>query len=149
MRITAVDANAAEYDLLLEKHGIVPLCRTICGYAEELTSVVPPSSFDLVHTRNCIDHSKDPTRAIQEMVRAVKTGHYVFLNHRISEGRNEKYWGPHQWNLFPRHSRFYIERPGMRAIDVGQTLLRKIADVAVGPSPDGPSWFCVTIKRLA
>jgi hypothetical protein len=62
VRITAVDANAAEYDGLLAKHGIKPFCRTKFGYAEDLASVVPLSAFDLVHARNCIDHSKDPLK---------------------------------------------------------------------------------------
>jgi SAM-dependent methyltransferase len=147
VRITAVDANAVEYDRLLAKHGIEPFCRTKLGYAEDLSSAVPLSTFDLVHARNCIDHSQDPLKAIGEMVRAVKPGCCVFLNHAISEGRRQKYTGPHQWNFFPRQSRFYIERPGMRAIDVGGETLKGIADVTIGSSPDGPEWFSATIRR--
>jgi len=147
VHITAVDANAAEYDRLLAKQGIEPLCRTVPGCAEELSSVVPPSSFDLVHARNSIDHTKDPLKAIREMVNVVKPGRYVFLNHKISEGRVEKYTEYHQWNFFLHRSRFYIDRPGMRAIDVGKKVLRGIADVTVGPSPDGREWFCAMIRR--
>jgi SAM-dependent methyltransferase len=148
VHITAVDANAAAYDLLLARQGIEPLFRTVPGCAEELSSVVPASSFDLVHARNSIDHTKDPLKAIREMVSVVKPGRYVFLNHKISEGRVEKYTEYHQWNFFPQRSRFYIERPGMRPVDVGGKTLKGIADVTVGPSPDGPGWFSVTIKRL-
>jgi SAM-dependent methyltransferase len=146
VRITALDANALEYDRLLEKYGIEPPCRTKLGYAEDLASVVPTSFFDLVHARNCIDHSKDPVKAIKEMVRAAKPGGYVFLNHIMNEGRRNRYSGPHQWNFFPRNERFYIDRPGLQPVDMA-TELRESAEVRVGPSPDGPQWFTVTIRR--
>lgn len=145
--IIAVDPNAGEFDRLLAKHGIEPPCRTTFGFAEELSTVVPSACFDLVHARNCLDHSRDPLKAIREMVEVVKPGGYVFLNHKISEGKTEGYTGPHQWNFFPQRGRFFIERPGMRAVDVGAITLRGIADVTVGPSPDGPEWFVAMIKR--
>ena len=146
VHITALDPNAAEYDRLLAKHCIEPPCRTTFGWVEDLASSVPLSFFDLVHARNCIDHSKDPLRAIEEMVRAAKPGCRVFLNHWISEGRRNKYGGPHQWNLFQRNGRFLVDRPGMRPIDVAEKLLGT-AEVTVGPSPDGKEWFAVTITR--
>lgn len=146
VHVTALDANAAEYDRLLEKHGIQPPCRTKLGYAEDLASVVPASFFDLVHARNCIDHCKDPVKAIKEMVRAAKPGGHVFLNHIMNEGRRNRYSGPHQWNFFPRNERFYIDRPGSQPIDIGKEL-GDAAEMGVGPSPDGPEWFAVTIRR--
>jgi SAM-dependent methyltransferase len=148
IHITAIDPNAPEYDRLLAKYQIEPPCRTKFGYMEDLSSVVPMSFFDLVHARNCVDHSKDPLRAIQEMVRAAKPGCCVFLNHYISEGRRNEYAGPHQWNLFPRDGRFYIDRPGIRPIDVGEEL-KGAAEVSVSPSLHGSKWFTVTIRRLA
>jgi SAM-dependent methyltransferase len=146
VRITALDANAAEYDRLLEKYGIEPPCRTKLGYAEDLASVVPMSFFDLVHARNCIDHSKDPVEAIKEMVQAAKPGGCVFLNHIVNEGRKNRYSGPHQWNFFPRNERFYIDRPGLQPVDIGNAL-GESAEVSVGRSPEGPQWFTVTIRR--
>jgi SAM-dependent methyltransferase len=146
IHVTAIDPNAPEYDRLLAKYQIEPPCRTQFGYMEDLSSVVPMSFFDLVHARNCVDHSKDPLRAIQEMVSAAKPGCCVFLNHYISEGRRNEYAGPHQWNLFPRDGRFCIDRPGMEPIDVAEAL-KEAAEVSVGPSPHGPEWFTVTIKR--
>lgn len=148
VHIMALDANAAEYDRLLEKHGIEPPCRTKLGHAEDLASVVPTSFFDLVHARNCIDHSKDPIKAIKEMVRAAKPGGCVFLNHIMNEGRRNRYSGPHQWNFFPRDSRFYIDRPGLQPVDMAREL-GKEAEVTVEASPDGPQWFTVTIRRLS
>jgi SAM-dependent methyltransferase len=146
IHITAIDPNAAEYDRILAKLGITPPCRTKFGYVEDLASVVPMSFFDLVHARNCIDHSKDPVRAIDEMVHAVKPGGCVFLNHYISEGRRNDYGGPHQWNLFPRDEHLYVDRPGMDAVDIGQRL-RGIAEVSIGSGLHGAESFTATIRR--
>lgn len=146
LHITPIDPNAADYDRILAKLGISPPFRTKRGFAESLTSVVPVNFFDLVHSRNAIDHSKDPIRAIEQMVQAAKPGCSVFLNHYISEGRRNNYGGPHQWNLFPRDRRFLIDRPGMRAIDVGERL-QGVADVLVGEGLHGPESFTATITR--
>lgn len=146
IRITAIDPQAAEYDRILAQLGITPPCRTKFGYVEDLDSVVPISFFDLVHARNCIDHAKDPIKAIEEMVRAVKPGGCVFLNHYISEGRRNEYGGPHQWNLFPRDGRFYVDCPGMKAVDMTERL-DKVAEVSLGPPLHGPESFTVIIRR--
>jgi len=145
--VTAIDPEAAEYDRLLAKYGIIPPCRTAFGDAENLSRFVQSSAFDLVHARNCIDHSRDVLMAVSEMVQAVKPGRYVYLNHHVREGRNERYSMNHQWDMFPRRGRFYVERPGMRAVDVGETTLKGIAEVSVGPSPDGDGWFVAKIRR--
>jgi len=71
LHITAVDPLAAEYDDLLRKLDIDPPCRTTFALAEELSAIFTPSSFDLVHSRNAIDHSKDVLKAIEEMIRVV------------------------------------------------------------------------------
>lgn len=144
--ITAIDPNAAEYDQILAKRGITPPCRTRFGYAEDLWSVAPTSFFDLVHARNCIDHGRDPMKAIEQMVQAAKPGCCVFLNHYIAEGRRNEYSGPHQWNLFPEHGRFYIDRPGLHPIDVGEKL-EGTAYVSIGRPLMGPESFTVTIRR--
>ena len=144
IEITAIDANAPEYDLLLQKLGINPLVRTTYGIAEELS--FPSSSFHLVHAQNSIDHCRDPIKVILEMVRVVRPGCCVYLDHRIREGRVEKYMTNHQWDLFPKRGRFYVERPGMKATDVGP-LIGECATVSVGPSRNGRDWFSVTIRR--
>ena len=148
IHITALDPNASEYDRLLAKHEVDPPCRTTFGFVEDLSAFVKMSFFDLVHARNCIDHSKDPVKAIDQMVRATKPGCCVFLNHWISEGRRNKYGGAHQWNLFPQEGRFFVDRPGMSPVDIGE-MLKGRANVTIGSSPHGAEWFTVTIRRRA
>jgi SAM-dependent methyltransferase len=144
VEITPIDPNAVDYNLLLQRLGIDPPRRTIYGVAEEIP--FPPSSFDLVHARNSIDHTADALKAVQEMFRVVKIGHCVYLNHKIREGRTEKYMTNHQWDFFPKRGRFYIERPGMAAVDIGH-LLGNCAQISIDSSPDGSEWFSVIIRR--
>jgi hypothetical protein len=116
------------------------------AFAEELSAVLAPSSYDLVHARNSLDHSKDALKAIAEMIEVVKPGPYVFLNHKIREGQTEGYITNHQWDFFPERGRFYVERPGIRAVVVG-AYFEGLAEVTVHDSPDGPEWFVARIRR--
>jgi len=99
INITAVDPLALEYDNILSKYQVIPIIRTQKLAAEELTKRFPPNSFDLVFARNCIDHSYDPQRAILQMIKVVKSGGYVLLEHTPNEADNENYDGLHQWNF--------------------------------------------------
>jgi len=146
--ITALDPNADAYDRLLNKHGVTPPIRTRLGYAELLTTVVPQSSFDLVHSRNAIDHSRDAVLAIEQMVGCAKPGSWVFLNHSIREAEKEAYSGSHQWNLYPRDGAFYVGRPGRFSVNMTRRLADR-AKVEVRTSHDGPTWFVVVMKRYS
>lgn len=98
--ITAVDPLAYEYNKLLAKYKMIPLVRTQYGKAEKLTSILEKNSFDLVHARNCIDHTFNPLLAFEQMIEVVKPGRYVLARHAVNEGIHENYLGLHQWNFF-------------------------------------------------
>jgi SAM-dependent methyltransferase len=97
--ITAIDPLADEYDKLFAKYHIVPLVRTEKLDAEKLTTRFPENTFDLVFARNCIDHAYNPECAIIEMIKVVKKGCYVLMEHRVNEAEKEGYRGLHQWNF--------------------------------------------------
>jgi ubiquinone/menaquinone biosynthesis C-methylase UbiE len=144
IEIVAVDPLAADYDRLLSKHGIRPVCRTTYARAEGLTDIFPAAGFDFVHARNSIDHSSDPIRAISEMLRVVKPGCWVYLEHKINEGRAENYHGLHQWNFFPRAGEFFIAGRGRFAINVSARF-RNVAETQAERKDD--SWFVVCMKK--
>ena len=56
-------------------------------------------SFDIVHCVNALDHCKDPRKALEEMLRIVKPGGWIYLRHGENEGERMKYHGYHQFNL--------------------------------------------------
>ena len=99
LNIIAVDPLADGYNVILDKYNITPIVKTKNIAAEEISDYFPNNSFDLIFARNCIDHSYDPEKALLQMIDTVKKNHYVLLEHRINEGKNENYIGLHQWNF--------------------------------------------------
>lgn len=96
--ITAVDPLANQYNELYSTHGITPLITPIYGEGENLQQVVN-GKFDFVYSRNALDHSYDPMRAIQGMIDVCAEGGVVFFENVVNEGYNENYKGLHQWNF--------------------------------------------------
>lgn len=99
LEIHPVDVLAANYDELLERHGIQPPVRTMFAEAERLTRWFSEESFDFVNARNCLDHSADPVEAVRQMLLVTKRGCYALLEHIENEGEKQSYLGLHQWNF--------------------------------------------------
>ncbi len=142
--ITAVDPLADRYGELFDKLGMTPPIRPIKGEAERLGELLPDSSFDLACAFNCLDHSYDPLRSIREMVKLVKPGRAVVLDHVIDEGERMRYAGLHQWNFRADDGRFVIWRPGVE-VDAHAQLLPD-AEVEIAPIAD-PGWLRVVLRR--
>ncbi|MEZ4861305.1 MAG: methyltransferase domain-containing protein [Caldilineaceae bacterium] len=100
LAITAVDPLAKEYDHLIKKYAVTPPVRTQVGFAEKLVKQFGHNRFDVVHARNCIDHSYDPCLAIEQMVAVAKPGGLVYMHHAVNEATVQQFQGFHQWNLF-------------------------------------------------
>jgi SAM-dependent methyltransferase len=143
VEITAVDPLGAEYDRLLEKHGVTPIVRTRTAFAERLTDVFERSSFDLVHASNCLDHSVDAIAAIRQMLDVVKPGHHLVLKHAINEGRNEDYVGLHQWDFWAFNGDFMVR--GRGHVTNVTDMLRGAAEVRCRIEE---GFLLVTIRKL-
>ena len=61
--------------------------------AESLLERFVPDTFDLVFSRNALDHTSDPLRALQQMLAVVKPGHSVLLEVHENEADAERYGG--------------------------------------------------------
>ena len=122
LEITATDLLASDYDRLLAELGIVPPVRTIHADAERLVAQFGPDAFDIVHAQNCIDHTADPERAIEQMVAVARPGGWVVLFHAENEGEREQYNQLHQWNFTCEHGAFVIRDRAGRTVDVTQRL---------------------------
>lgn len=144
VQITAVDPLARQYDKLLAKYDITPLVRTQYGKAEELTAIFGRNSFDLVHARNCIDHSFNPLLAFRQMIEVVKPGNYVIASHAPNEGINENYVGLHQWNFFSENGEFMIGDRHGRNTNVSMEL-KEYAETECVEDKD---WLVVKFRKL-
>jgi SAM-dependent methyltransferase len=106
--LSATDPLADFYSSILEKHEIVAPVPTQFATAEDLSLFFDDSSFDLVYCQNALDHSFDPIRAIVEMLRVLKVGGRIALNHHENEAENENYVGFHQFNFTKEENDFVI-----------------------------------------
>jgi len=106
--LVAIDPVANQYSRILKSLNLIPVVETVSGYGEKLTKQFQLNFFDLIHARNCIDHSKNPILVIMEALRVLKPGGYFYLNHYLNEGQVAAYYGLHQWNFFEKNNLFYI-----------------------------------------
>ena len=108
--LQATDPLAREYNVILDEYrGMHPLpggqlglaapVRALTVEGERLTEVFARDSFDLVMSRNAIDHARDPLLALSEMLAVVKPGRPVMLQVYENEARMQGASGLHRWNF--------------------------------------------------
>jgi SAM-dependent methyltransferase len=144
IEITAVDPLANDYARLLRKHNVTPPVQTAYCAAEQLSSRFNQNQFDLVYSRNALDHSYNPVEAIWQMLGVCKPGCVVLLQHLINEGETEKYYGLHQWNFNLENGRFIIWNK-IRRSDVADEIG---ASASVAAIVEG-KWLTVAITKSA
>lgn len=91
------DLLADEYNQVLKDAGIVPLIPVEKQNMEELT--YEDNFFDIVVCINALDHCEHPLKALQEMLRVLKPGGWVFIKCPKNNAERRKYAGLHQWNI--------------------------------------------------
>lgn len=69
LTITGLDPILDMYTLILSRHGLDALEKIRCdrevnGFAEDLDTLVPDNDYDVVFTRNALDHTQDPAHVI-------------------------------------------------------------------------------------
>lgn len=120
-KLLACDPLAPLYDQILSENAISPLVRPEFAVAEDLSCFFPEEEFDVVYCQNALDHSFDPIRGIEEMLRVTKSGGHVILRHHINEAEHERYAGFHQYNFDEQDGEFVIWNKSS-AIRVRDTL---------------------------
>lgn len=135
VQITAVDPLANEYNKALKNNGIKPHIVTQYAEAERLSNFYQDNSFDLAYASNSIDHCYDPVKAIEEMLKLIKPGAYLYMQHYINEAENENYAGMHQWNFNLEANDFIISNLRKR-ININSHL-KGIAEIKCELSENG------------
>jgi ubiquinone/menaquinone biosynthesis C-methylase UbiE len=95
--IRACDIAADGYYELMLQHNIEPLIALEYQDMEAMT--YEDNSFDIVHCRNALDHTRNPKAALQEMARICKPWGRIHLRHYANVGDRNNYTGSHYWNL--------------------------------------------------
>jgi SAM-dependent methyltransferase len=145
--ITAVDPLADEYDVLLREAGAIPPVRTIPGSGEELLERFGTDAFDIVYSRNALDHSVEPIRIIDAMLAVVRRGGHVVLRHVRNEAIRQRYDQLHQWNFDEREGHFFISRRRGKDVNVTESL-RDRAHVECLIERSDYEWITCDIQKL-
>jgi SAM-dependent methyltransferase len=150
IEITAMDPLADEYDVILAKHGVVPVVRTLKCFGENLTELFRPNTFDLAFARNSLDHSYDPALIICNMLTVVRQGSFVLLEHHIDEAKRQRYEGLHQWNFSLNQNGNFIVESRRGIINVSQRYADRavISSEIIRPSVEDESADDWLITRL-
>ena len=110
IEIYPVDPLADEYDKILKKYNIHPIVRTQQCDGERLTEKFNENTFDIAYSCNAIDHSYDPSKCIEEMIKVTKKNHFIIIQFFEKEGESENWHGLHKWNLFVGKVYSFLEK---------------------------------------
>jgi SAM-dependent methyltransferase len=143
--IVAVDPLADRYAELFRRFGVEAVGLPVRGEAERLTEIFDEDVFDLAYARNCLDHGYDPLLSIRQMLRVVKPGGVVLIEHATDEGEFMRYAGPHQWNFRVEDGRFVIWRPSLR-VDA-HAALEPLADVETTVAAGDSRYMSVALRK--
>lgn len=147
IRITPIDPLANEYDEMLSAQDIEPVHpRTIKGEAEQLSKTFGKSKFDFAYSRNALDHSYDPVRAIKEILKVIKPNCFFYLYSYINEGVGGNYQGLHQWNfdLADSNDDFHIWNESVR-YSMKKELPRG-TQILTGEG-ESPDWMFAALRK--
>lgn len=114
VEMTCIDVMAEPFAELLRKHGLTPPVTPVFGTAEGVAEQFPAGHFDIVMSRNALDHVRDPFKALKSMLAVTKPDGCVIVWGHVNEGEHERYRGYHQWNFCWENDDFVIWRPGHR-----------------------------------
>ena len=142
VEIVAIDPLAETYSSLLQKHGLPPWNPTRLGEGERL-SALGIGTFDLVYSRNALDHAYDPLLVIKEMVAVCKPTGTVHFEGSVNESVKQNAHGLHQWNFMPLDTGdLVIWQPDNKAVS-----LRAALGDGVTVKAAGSHWYQVEVKR--
>lgn len=102
--VTAVDPLADRYQDLLSKYGIDYPVKPMRCRGEDIDRRFGEAAFDVVYSRNALDHSDDPPRCIKNMVSVLKPHGVLYLEGFVLEGSTNRWEGLHQWDFSLREA---------------------------------------------
>ena len=97
--LTVVDPLAEEYNRLLDQKNVTGVPRPERGYFETATTQFGAEAFDLVWSRNSLDHALDPVLGLFNLLNVCRIGGGLLLSFHPNEAEGGNYAGLHQWNL--------------------------------------------------
>lgn len=144
--LTAVDPLARDYARLLARHHIDFPIQPIEGTAENLRRLFSAGQFDIVYSRNALDHAMDVRRGIEAATEVLRDGGVLYLEGFVREGTHGGWQGLHQHDLVPEGGALiHYDRRGNRTNVTDQLGLECLAEEKNG---DGPGcWYVLVFRK--
>lgn len=106
---TLIDSLAEDYHTLLKKNEIDTYGqRIICCNVENVHKVFREESFEIIYSKNALDHTYNPMEALTNLINLITYDGVIILEHYISEGKYTNYFGLHQWDFDVENGDFII-----------------------------------------
>ena len=153
--ITAVDPLADFFNELMAARGITPPVRPVAGWGERLTEQFGEDQFDITYSRNAVDHSYDPIKCIDEMIKVTKKNGYIIVETNERAGSLENWHGLHQWDFFvartmpllQRH--LFVEGQSVEAVDVTSHLAKVAEMTSLEVTRGSVPWITLVLRKRA
>jgi SAM-dependent methyltransferase len=155
IEIVPVDPLADFYNEVLDRRDVKPPVRAVQGWGERLAEQFGENQFDVTYSRNAVDHSYDPIKCIDEMIKVTKKGRYAIVEMNARAGTLESWAGLHQWDffvarslpLFRRH--LFVEGRSIRAVDVTSRFDAVAQVTTLDVTPGVVPWITLVLKKRA
>ena len=142
--LTAIDPLAEEYVSLLNKNKISYPVKPIKCTAEEMLDLFNKESFDIVYSRNALDHAADVKKCIQNIYEVLNKDGIFLLEGFVREGTHLNWIGLHQHDLVPENDGLFCYEKNKKPINVSMgydCLLKK----QTGNLPG--DWYSIVLKK--
>lgn len=146
--VTATDPLAEEYARLMADLKIDYPIAPIKGFGEHIADMFEPGRFDIVYSRNALDHTVSPGECIENITRVLKPGGIFFQEGFFNEGTEAGWTGLHQHDLFPENGHLWrADKHGTR------TNLTENLNLACVLEKHcqyyGRNWYNIILKKSA
>lgn len=147
--IFGVDPLAGRYAALLAEFGLESPAEQRDGAGEWLERVWPGREFDIVVTRNALDHHQCPALAWLRMFEHTRIGGYLAQSHSIREATKEGWKQLHQYDLYPDENHVHLWLDDGRGKDLCLTSELPMEKVfsTVRHNDDGTGWFVSVYQK--
>lgn len=147
IEIHACDVLAREYNKIIKKYNIHPAVRTKRLDTIELHKKYPENTFDISYARNCVDHSYDPFKSIDEMIKVTKLEGFIILHHVFKEGSSTGWPGFHLWDIFFKGKRIFIQGKNSKRRDITEIFKKRIKPISIF-CEGKENMFVVVFKKI-
>jgi SAM-dependent methyltransferase len=144
IEVTAIDPLAEIYIEILDQLNIDYPVRPIHGVGEKVAEMFEKEYFDVVYTRNAIDHSDSPSLCVKNMATVLKKDGILYIEGFKNEGIRNNYQGLHHWNLSYENNDLICFDISGKNINITKELPLKCFFTY---GPDDNDWYRIAFRR--